>query len=147
MFICLKNQDELKEVDSEKDAHRVISAIFNSGDKKKPMLPLYGRGVSSTQLRKKDMMKEVEKKHAEEIEIVRKGYEDKRQEDRTEIANGLRSFFSQFKQHNPHMNFDLSMLDSLFLGGLSEKDAQSGHNTTQMLQSLASTSTQVYPSL
>ncbi|XP_021768714.1 uncharacterized protein LOC110733013 [Chenopodium quinoa] len=115
--------------DSEKDVDSVISTIIDSDNKKKSQINLYGRGVSSTQLKKKSLMKEVEEKHAREVEALQKDYEDKRQQDRREMANGLSSFFSQLQQQNPQMSFDLSMFGSLFLESQSEKDG----NTTGML--------------
>ncbi|XP_021724913.1 uncharacterized protein LOC110692224 [Chenopodium quinoa] len=41
------------------------------------------------------LMKEVEKKHDKEVEAMQRNYEDKRQQDRRDMTNGLRSFFSQ----------------------------------------------------
>ncbi|KAL2930485.1 N-acetylglucosaminyldiphosphoundecaprenol N-acetyl-beta-D-mannosaminyltransferase [Bienertia sinuspersici] len=80
---------ELQELDSEKDVDTIISNIIGSGNKKKCRLNLHGRGVSSTQLKQKDIMKKVEEKHAKEVEAIQKDYEDKRQQDRMDIANGL----------------------------------------------------------
>ncbi|KAL2935756.1 hypothetical protein RDABS01_018874 [Bienertia sinuspersici] len=79
--------------DSEKDVDTVISNIIGSDYKKKCRLNLHGRGVSSTQLKQKDIMKKVGEKHAKEVEPIQKDYEDKRQQDRRDIANGLRFFF------------------------------------------------------
>ncbi|KAL2923523.1 putative septum site-determining protein MinC, partial [Bienertia sinuspersici] len=128
---------ELQELDSEKDVDTLISNIIGSDNKKKCRFNLHGRGVSSTQLKQKDIMKKVEEKHAKEVEAIQKDYEDKRQQDRSDIANGLRSFFSQFHQQNPHMSFDLSMFGSLLLNGQSEKDT----NPIGMLQLHSSSST------
>ncbi|KAL2905007.1 Spore wall protein 9 [Bienertia sinuspersici] len=94
---------ELQELDSEKDVDTVISNIVGSDNKKKCRFNHHGRGVSSTQLKQKDIMKKVEEKHAKEVEAIQKDYEDKRQQDRRDIANDLRSFFFQFQQQNPHM--------------------------------------------
>uniref|UniRef100_A0A803NA73 Uncharacterized protein n=1 Tax=Chenopodium quinoa TaxID=63459 RepID=A0A803NA73_CHEQI len=123
--------------DSEKDVDSVISTIIDSDNKKKSQINLYGRGVSSTQLKKKALMKEVEDKHTREVEALQKDYEDKRQQDRREMANGLSSFFSQLQQQNPQISFDLSMFGSLFLESQSEKDG----NTTGMLRLHSSAST------
>ncbi|KAL2896090.1 N-acetylglucosaminyldiphosphoundecaprenol N-acetyl-beta-D-mannosaminyltransferase [Bienertia sinuspersici] len=128
---------ELQELDSQKDVDTVISNIIGSDNKKKCRLNLHGRGVSSTQLKQKDIMKKVEEKHAKEVEAIQKDYEDKRQQDRRDIANGLRSFFSQFQQQNPHMFFDLSMFGSLLLDGQPEKDT----NPVGLLQLHSSSST------
>ncbi|KAL2900432.1 Ketol-acid reductoisomerase mitochondrial, partial [Bienertia sinuspersici] len=128
--------NELQELDSEKDVDTVILNIIGSNNKK-CRLNLHGRGVSSTQLKQRDIMKKVEEKHAKEVEAIQKDYEDKRQQDRMDIANGLRSFFSQFQQQNPHMYFDLSMFGSLLLDGHSEKDT----NPLGLLQLHSSNST------
>ncbi|KAL2904643.1 Spore wall protein 9 [Bienertia sinuspersici] len=128
---------ELQELDSEKDVDTVISNIVGSDNKKKCRFNLHGRGVSSTQLKQKDIMKKVEEKHAKEVEAIQKDYEDKRQQDRRDIANGLRSFFLQFQQQNPHMSFDLSMFGSLLLDGQTEKDT----NPVGLLQLRSSSST------
>ncbi|KAL2925706.1 PX domain-containing protein kinase-like protein [Bienertia sinuspersici] len=79
----------------------------------------------------------VEEKHAKEVEAIQKDYEDKRQQDRRYIANGLRSFFSQFQKQNPHMSFDLSMFGSLLLDGQPETDT----NPVGLLQLHSSSST------
>ncbi|XP_021764104.1 uncharacterized protein LOC110728763 [Chenopodium quinoa] len=123
--------------DSEKDVDSVISTIIGSNNKKKSHINLYGRSVSSTQLKKKALMKEVEEKHAREVEALQKNYEDKRQQDRREMANGLSFFFSQLQQQNPQMSFDLSMFGSLFLESQTEKDG----NTAGMLRLQPSAST------
>ncbi|KAL2894841.1 N-acetylglucosaminyldiphosphoundecaprenol N-acetyl-beta-D-mannosaminyltransferase [Bienertia sinuspersici] len=124
-------------LNSEKDVDTVISNIVGSDNKKKCRFNLHGRGVSSTQLKQKDIMKKVEEKHAKEVEAIQKDYEDKRQQDRRDIANGLRSFFFQFQQQNPHMSFDLSMFGSLLLDGQTEKDT----NPVGLLQLRSSSST------
>lgn len=108
----MKNKNDLKGLDSQKDAENLVSTIIGSSDKNRH-LHFHGRGVSSTKLKQKALMNELEKKHAEEIEAMEKKYEDMRQQDRGEIANGLRSFFSQFQQQNPQMSLDLSMFGTL----------------------------------
>ncbi|KAL2934817.1 Ketol-acid reductoisomerase mitochondrial, partial [Bienertia sinuspersici] len=128
---------ELQELDPEKDVDTVILTIVSSDNKKKCRFNLHGRGVSSTQLKQKDIMKKVEEKHAKEVEAIQKDYEDKRQQDRRDIANSLRSFFSQFQQQNPHMSFDLSMFGSLLLDVQIEKDT----NPVGLLQLRSSSST------
>ncbi|KAL2925226.1 Opaque-specific ABC transporter CDR3 [Bienertia sinuspersici] len=115
---------ELQELDSEKDVDTVILNIIGSDNKKKCRLNLHGRG-------------KVEEKHAKEVEAIQKDYEDKRQQDRRYIANGLRSFFSQFQKQNPHMSFDLSMFGSLLLDGQPETDT----NPVGLLQLHSSSST------
>uniref|UniRef100_A0A803N726 Uncharacterized protein n=1 Tax=Chenopodium quinoa TaxID=63459 RepID=A0A803N726_CHEQI len=85
----------------------------------------------------KALMKDVEEKHALEVQALQKDYEDKRQQDRREIANGLSSIISQLQQQNPQMSFDLSMFGSLFLDSQCDKD----DNTAEMLQLHSSTST------
>ncbi|KAL2896311.1 Immunoglobulin lambda variable 3-19 [Bienertia sinuspersici] len=127
---------ELQELDSEKDVDTIILNIVGS-DNKKFRFNLLGRGVSSTQLKQKDIMKKAEEKHAKEVEAIQKDYEDKRQQEGRDIANGLRSFFSQFQQQNPHMSFNLSMFGSLILDGQSEKDT----NPVGLLQLRSSSST------
>ncbi|KAL2906277.1 Homoserine kinase, partial [Bienertia sinuspersici] len=118
---------ELHELDSKKDVDTIISNIIGSGNKKKCRLNLHGRGVSSTQLKQKDIMKRVEEKHAKEVEAIQKDYEDKRQQDRMDITNAA----------NPHMSIDLSMFGSLLLDGQSEKDT----NPVGLLQLHSSNST------
>lgn len=57
----------------------MISTIIGSDNKKKYRLNFHGRGVSSTQLKQKALMKEAEEKHAQEVQALQKDYEDKRQ--------------------------------------------------------------------
>uniref|UniRef100_A0A803MXA7 Uncharacterized protein n=1 Tax=Chenopodium quinoa TaxID=63459 RepID=A0A803MXA7_CHEQI len=128
--------DELQ--DSEKDVDSVISTLIGSNNKKKSPLNFYGRGVSSTQLKQKALMNEVEEKHAREVETLQKDYEDKRLQDRRDIDNGLNSLISQLQQQNPQMSFDLSMFGSLFLDNQCEKDGNTAKKF--LLHSSASTS-------
>uniref|UniRef100_A0A803M3B3 Uncharacterized protein n=1 Tax=Chenopodium quinoa TaxID=63459 RepID=A0A803M3B3_CHEQI len=86
----------------------------------------------------KALMNEVEEKHAQEVETLQKVYEDKRLQDRREIANGLNSLISQLQQQNPQMSFDLSMFGSLFLDNQCEKDGNTAKKF--LLHSSASTS-------
>lgn len=125
------------------DVESVVSTIFSSSDKKKRQLRLYGRGVTCTQLKHKAILEETKKKHDEEVQAIRKSYEDKRNQDRAELANGLRSFFSQMEEKSPHMSFDLSMFGSLLVDGQSQKDTQSFPSTSGMLRLHSSASTDV----
>ncbi|XP_057247638.1 uncharacterized protein LOC125493104 [Beta vulgaris subsp. vulgaris] len=139
---------ELKQQDSQatiavSDVESVVSTIFSSSDKKKRQLRLYGRGVTFTQLKHKAILEETKKKHDEEVQAIRKSYEDKRNQDRAELANGLRSFFSQMEEKSPHMSFDLSMFGSLLVAGHSQKDTQSFPSTSGMLRLHSSASTDV----
>lgn len=91
------------------------------------------------------MMRETEKKHADEVKAIEKYYEDRRQQDRVEFANGLRSLFSQLQQQIPYTSFDLGVFGSLLLDDHSEKDANCQHNMEGMLPlQSASTSNQVH---
>ncbi|XP_021758532.1 uncharacterized protein LOC110723484 [Chenopodium quinoa] len=73
----------------------------------------------------------------------KKYYEDRRQQDRVELANGLRSLFSQLQQQIPHTSFDLGVFGSLLLDDHSEKDANFQDNMEGMLPlQSASTSNQ-----
>uniref|UniRef100_A0A803MZG5 Uncharacterized protein n=1 Tax=Chenopodium quinoa TaxID=63459 RepID=A0A803MZG5_CHEQI len=128
--------DELQ--DSEKDVDSVISTFIGSNNKKKSPLNFYGRGVSSTQLKQKALMNEVEENHAQEVETLQKDFEDKRLQDRREITNGLNSIISQLQQQNPQMSFDLSMFGSLFLDNQCKKDGSTAKRF--LLHSSASTS-------
>uniref|UniRef100_A0A803N0J2 Uncharacterized protein n=1 Tax=Chenopodium quinoa TaxID=63459 RepID=A0A803N0J2_CHEQI len=103
--------NELEKVDSKKEVESVISTIIGNNNKKA-------------------LIKEVEENHALEVQALQKDYEDKRKQDRREIANGLSSIISQLQQQNPQMSFDLSMFGSLFLDSQCDKD----DNTTQMLR-------------
>ncbi|XP_048501344.2 uncharacterized protein LOC104899254 isoform X6 [Beta vulgaris subsp. vulgaris] len=139
---------ELKQQDSQatttvNDVESVVSTIFSSSDKKKRQLRLYGRGVTCTQLKHMAILEETKKKHDEEVQAIRKSYEDKRNQDRAELANGLRSFFSQMEEKSPHMSFDLSMFGSLLVDGQSQKDTQSFPSTSGMLRLHSSASTDV----
>ncbi|KAL2900420.1 hypothetical protein RDABS01_025502 [Bienertia sinuspersici] len=96
-----------------------IAAIFNSKDNKKCQFPLYGRVVSSTLLKQKAILEEAKKKHDEKIESLQKDYEDKRQQDKQGLANGLQSLLSQIQQQNSYTSFYLSMFGSLLLDGQS----------------------------
>ena len=69
------------------------------------------------------MMRDLEKKHAEQMEAMQNHYEDKRQEEKKEVANGLQSLFAQWQQQSPHISVDLSMFGSFFLDGQSKIDA------------------------
>ncbi|KAL2921381.1 DNA-directed RNA polymerase subunit beta [Bienertia sinuspersici] len=95
----------------------VVAAIFNSKDNKKCQFHLYGRGVSSTLLKQKAILEEAKKKHDEKKESLQKDYEDKRQQDRQELASSLQSLLSNIQQQNHYMSFDLSMFGSLLLDG------------------------------
>ncbi|KAL2928295.1 hypothetical protein RDABS01_007668 [Bienertia sinuspersici] len=66
-----------------------VAAIFNSKDKKKCQFPLYGRGVSGTLLKQKAMLEEAKKKNEEKMESLKKDYEDKRRQDKMELASSL----------------------------------------------------------
>ncbi|KAL2901876.1 UDP-glucose 4-epimerase [Bienertia sinuspersici] len=117
-FICeLKASSSLSTTTS--GTENAVAAIFNSKDNKKCQFPLYGRGVSSTLLKQKAILEEAKTKHDEKIESLQKDYEDKRQQDKQELASGLQSLLSQFQQQNPCMSFDLSMFGSLLLDGRS----------------------------
>ncbi|KAL2923567.1 Granule-bound starch synthase 1 chloroplastic/amyloplastic, partial [Bienertia sinuspersici] len=88
-----------------------VAAIFNSKDNKKCQFPLYRRGVSRTLLKQKAMLEEAKKKHDEKIESLQNDYEDKRQQDKQELASD----------------------------GRSHKDVQSRHDSSKMLQLHSST--------
>ncbi|XP_021752169.1 uncharacterized protein LOC110717701 isoform X2 [Chenopodium quinoa] len=61
-----KLMTEIEKLDSEEEVESVISTIIGFDNKKKSRLNFHGRGVSSTQLKQKALMKEAEEKHAQE---------------------------------------------------------------------------------
>ncbi|KAL2923960.1 UvrABC system protein C [Bienertia sinuspersici] len=103
-------------------------------DKKKCQFLLYGRDVSSTLLKQKAMLEEAKKKNDEKMESLQKDYEDKRQQDKRELARGLQSLHSQIQQQNPYMSFYLSIFGSLLLDDQSKKDVPSRRDSSKMLQ-------------